>query len=65
MRWICKRTERPPTEQDADAQGCVIAWHMYQGCMIYKWWLVEKNQYITHWMCCPDGPGNAAKAAAI
>lgn len=56
INWVDKRKQKPGP-MDADAQGCVIAWHIYQGCMVYRWQLVMKNQYIAHWMCCPDGPG--------
>ena len=46
--WI-SAAERLPTKEDADAQGCVIAWHRYNGVMVTGWHQFGRNQFYTHW----------------
>lgn len=46
--WINKSI-RPPTQADADAWNCVIAWHEMQGCMVTGWHNAINNSFITHW----------------
>ena len=60
-RWIDAR-ERLPARADADAWGCVIAWHVYNGTMVTGWHQVERNRYFTHWMPAPGPPPNIAEA---
>ena len=56
MRWIDKR-ERMPTEADADGQGCVLAWHRYQGVVILNVHnVIDYGSYVTHWMKTPAKP---------
>lgn len=55
MRWI-EVQDQPPTQQDADVQGCVIVWHIYNGVMVMKWHLVAKHSTVTHWRHMPDPP---------
>ena len=56
MRWIDKR-ERMPAPEDADEQGCVLAWHRYQGAMVLNVHnMVNYGSYVTHWMRTPAPP---------
>ena len=56
MRWIDKR-EHMPTEADADDQGCVLAWHRYQGVVVLNVHNVANyGSYVTHWMKTPAKP---------
>lgn len=55
MDWISIE-ERLPGPADADAQQCVIVWHIYNGAMMMGWHQVESNRYVTHWMHCPPKP---------
>ena len=50
--------ERLPTEADADAQGCVIAWHVFQGLLITGWRYVAENRFFSHWMPTIPAPAN-------
>lgn len=47
--WI-RKAMMLPTSADADPQGCVIAWHMYNGMMVMQWHQAAGNLYISHWM---------------
>lgn len=54
--WIDKR-ERMPAAADCDEQGCILAWHRYQGAMVLHARNVENfGAYITHWMKTPAPP---------
>lgn len=53
--WIDKAQKRP-NWQHADPQGCVMAWHKYQGCIITGWRRARDSEFITHWQRCPEGP---------
>lgn len=53
--WI-KKSDRPPTEADCDALGCVLVWHIYQGAMVYGLRNAIDNQFMTHWMRTPEAP---------
>lgn len=54
--WI-PIAEHKPTPEDADEQGCVIAWHEYQGAMVLHVHNVRNfGAYITHWMHTPAPP---------
>lgn len=55
--WV-DRDERLPTEKDADAQGCVIVWHVYNGVMVTGWFNVENNRFISHWIPAITRPKN-------
>ena len=55
MTWIDKE-KRLPRAKDGDAQGCVIGWHIYQGCIITGWRNAKQSAFISHWMECPEGP---------
>lgn len=55
--WV-DRDERLPTEADADVQGCVIVWHVYNGVMITGWFNVPHNRFISHWMPAIPRPEN-------
>ena len=48
--------EYPVTKEDTDAQGCVLAWHIHQGCLVVEWHWAERNAMITHWMPLPSAP---------
>ena len=53
--WISSR-ESAPTAEDADAQGCVVVWHAYNGVMVAQWRQVAESVYFTHWMRPPGPP---------
>lgn len=61
--WI-SREERLPGPEDGDAQGCVLAWHEYNGASVAGnwnyanpgWRAVRENAYFTHWMRLPPRP---------
>ena len=53
--WI-RLQDHPPTAQDADVQGCVVVWHVYNGAMIMAWQLVAQHGTVTHWMPTPQPP---------
>lgn len=46
--WIDAKVQKP-TAADADPQGCVIAWHRYNGMMVTGWHQFGDNPYFTHW----------------
>jgi hypothetical protein len=52
---------RKPTKEDADFAGCVLVWHLYNGCMVTGYHNVGENRFFTHWMPPPDAPEGAAK----
>ena len=56
--WTAK-SERLPTEEDADEWGCVLVWHLYNGCQMLGWNnpMLKSSTYITHWMRPPHMPG--------
>lgn len=58
--WISK-ADRPPTRADADAQGCVLAWHIYNGVVIchVENDAIMRGDHITHWRPMPQGPRKA------
>lgn len=60
--WIVK-TDRLPTEEDADEWDCVLVWHIYNGCQMLGWNnpMLKSSTYITHWMKPPDMPKEEAK----
>lgn len=53
--WICK-SQREPTEQDADERGKILVWHRYQCGMLFAWDSICRNRFITHWtpICAMD-----------
>lgn len=53
--WI-DASKIKPTQADADAQNCVLAWHCYNGCMLIGWWQFEKNKLLVYWQRCPRPP---------
>ena len=55
LEWYNKQ-ERPPSIDDSDRQGCVIAWHEFDGVQITGWRYVLQNQHITHWFPTPLPP---------
>lgn len=55
--WI-DRDERLPTEEDADVQGCVIVWHVYNGIMVMGWFNVPHNRFVSHWLPAIPRPEN-------
>ena len=54
--WTMK-TERLPLQSDADAFGCVLAWHTFSGVLVTGWRRVEENDFIIAWQRTPKGPG--------
>ena len=50
-------SERMPAEADADVQGCVLAWHEYQGVIVLHIHnMTNFGTFITHWMPTPAAP---------
>ena len=46
-----------PTEADADVQGCVLVWHVYQRVIVLHVRNLENfGTFITHWMPTPAAP---------
>lgn len=65
-------TPNTPTRRDGDANGCVMAWHIYQGCIVTGAKNARDSSFITHWQKLPLGPDGqdgveqeAAKAGAL
>lgn len=55
--WV-RKADRLPTRRDADAQGCVLAWHIYNGvviCSVENDHMLHSTQ-ITHWRPMIPGP---------
>lgn len=49
--------ERPPADEDGDVQGCVLAWHRYNGTIVlHVRNIVNFGSFITHWMPTPAAP---------
>lgn len=48
--------DRMPKERDADAWGCVLVWHKYQGVMVTGWHRVQENEFYVAWARTPMGP---------
>jgi len=47
---LVDKAERLPTAKDADAQGCVVALHRYDGLRVEHWTnVVRFGRLITHW----------------
>ncbi len=56
MHWI-PTAQRMPAEADADAYGCVLVWHRYNGAMVLHVHNVENfGAFITDWMPTPAAP---------
>ena len=58
--WI-DASERKPTKRDADLQGCVLAWHRYNGAIVTGWHQFWRRYYggnslLTHWQRLPEKP---------
>ena len=51
-----KIKEHPIQASDADEQGCVLAWHEYNGCIITEWHWAEDNSLVKWWMPLPEAP---------
>lgn len=49
---------KPPGEADADEFGCVVVWHLYNGCMVAGWKQARDNPFMTHWQPCPSPPAH-------
>lgn len=60
VKWI-ETAMRKPTAEDADAYGCVLAYHLMQGTMIIGWHVVASGHYYTHWRRMPEPPEDAQK----
>lgn len=52
-----KTTANSPTKRDGDANGCVLAWHIYQGCIVTGARNARNSSFISHWRKLPEGPG--------
>lgn len=54
--------ERLPEREDADASGCVLAWHKYNGWMITNYMNVVRDaeggeeRYFRFWTSMPERP---------
>lgn len=60
IEWVNK-ADRLPIESDADDWGCVLVWHIYNGCQILGWNnpRVHDSSLITHWAQLPKDPNKA------
>ncbi len=55
--WIDKTVRPPDRETDGrEHQGCVLGWHVYQGCCVATCERVRDNPFFTHWMPVPEAP---------
>lgn len=56
-KWINVNTRRP-TREDADDQGCVLAWHAggLYGTTVAVIFVTKSFPEYTHWMRMPNGP---------
>lgn len=54
--------DKRPGREDADAQGCVIAWHVVNGMMVAGIVNVNRNPFYTHWMPAIHPPDGADEA---
>lgn len=50
-----------PASADADQQGCVQVWHVYNGVMMMQWHLVHQHGTVTHWKRAPLPPPDHAE----
>lgn len=55
IEWI-PTEERMPAQADGDSQGCVLAYHEYQGVLVMGWHRVRDNRFVKAWARTPDGP---------
>lgn len=53
--WIDTR-KRQPTEDDADAQGCVLVWDVNNGARTAGYRQVRPGSTLSHWRRLPPGP---------
>lgn len=53
--WI-KISERLPTREDADEEGCVMIWHRRTGAQFCGWKDVKASENIRYWCRLPDRP---------
>lgn len=53
--WISV-LDRLPAQEDGDAQGCVLVWHIYQGVMLTGYHQMCANRFFTHWQPVPNPP---------
>ena len=63
--WIPAEEHRP-TQADADAAGCVLAWHRHNGAMVTGWHQVRPGSFFLFWQrmpCPPPGYEQWAKDA--
>lgn len=56
-------TPHSPTKRDGDANGCVMAWHIYNGCIVTGAKNARDSSFITHWQKLPPGPSGQAGMA--
>lgn len=59
--WINKH-RRLPRPEDTDDHGCVLVWHVYQGCMVQGRHSLINNGMITHWQPLPKPPAGMVEA---
>lgn len=56
IHWI-DICETMPTQDDADAYGCVLAWSRMNGCIIVNWRNFKHyGCYLSHWARMPEEP---------
>ena len=58
--WISVK-KRLPTAEDADSQGCVLAWHIFQGLMLVGWHQIRDNRFMVYWQRPIAPPKDAAE----
>lgn len=59
MEWI-STMDRPPTKDDADQYGCVLAWDVNNGARTAGYQQVRPGSTLSHWQRLPDMPREMA-----
>jgi hypothetical protein len=53
--WV-RISARPPREEDADHDGCVLIWHRRTGPQFCGWKQVAETEYVKYWCAMPTRP---------
>lgn len=60
MEWI-RTSERMPSADELDVHGCVLAWHLFSGCVVIGAKSLIGSTTLLYWMPCPKAPEGAEK----
>ena len=61
QEWIDKNKRMPDRKDGKRHNGCVLAWHRYQGASVVLADRVRDNDYFTHWMPLPPKPDRSVE----